>query len=123
MARTTSDEMDPVNVPWSLTEIKGGSLNAEKLYEHIISTIQSIHPLYHNASSTMMRRYGDDPLIPLPPSYFRVCEIITFSEEQKLIQLVMPFWPVAVTADGCSTNIAAGNQLVKNIGLLTPFNR
>ena len=29
IARTTSHGMDPVTVPWSLTEIQGGSLNAD----------------------------------------------------------------------------------------------
>ena len=34
-----------VNVPWELKEGWGGSLNAEKLVDHIITTIIFIHPL------------------------------------------------------------------------------
>ena len=30
-------------------------------------------------------------------------------------------WPTAITADGCSTNLSAGNKLVENLGLTTPF--
>ena len=32
-------------------------------------------------------------------------------------------WPTAITADGCSTNMSAGNKLVENLGLTKPFLR
>lgn len=116
--------MDPVTVPWSLTEIQGGSLNADKLCDHLLSTINSIHPISLNAASFVAQKFGNDPSVPLPPSYFKACSVISFSsEEEKIIQLEMLYWPVAVTVDGCSTNIAAGNKLIEKLGLLTPFSR
>ena len=39
------------------------------------------------------------------------------------MQLIMPNWPTAITADGCSTNMSASNKLVENLGLTIPFMR
>ena len=89
MARTTSNDMDPVTVPWSLTEIQGGSLNADKLCDHLLSTINSIHHISLNAASFVMQKFGNDPSVPLPPNYFKVCRVIGFSSEEKIIQLEM----------------------------------
>ena len=49
--RTLTETSNIVNVPWAMKEIEGGSLNAEKLADHIIAAIISIHPLllYSNA--------------------------------------------------------------------------
>ena len=114
--------MEPITVPWSLTEIKGGSLNAEKLCQHIISIIKSIHPIRENASTVIMQQMRDNPSIPIPPSYFQICEVLNFSNDEKsIIQLIMQHWPVA--ADDCSTTMSAGNMLVEKIGLPTPFIR
>ena len=32
----------------------------------------------------------------------------------------MPYWPVAVVADGCSTNVCAGEKLVEKYGMVSP---
>ena len=47
--RTVGNEIKAVNVPWALTEIQGGSLNASKLYKHLLGIISKVHPLKTNA--------------------------------------------------------------------------
>ena len=42
---TLSETSNIVNKTWALKEIERGSLNAEKLVDHIIATVISIHPL------------------------------------------------------------------------------
>ena len=126
MVRHTSTLMDPLTTPWSLTEIQGGSLNALKLCEHIINTIRSVHPVKDPADASLLKalsKHHRSIDIPLAPSYFKVCQLIHFSEDTKTIQLIMPNWPIAITADGCSTNMAAGDKLVDKLGLPTPFMR
>ena len=55
-----------------------------------------------------------------PPEYFKDCKILFHDEENKTVALEMPDWPVVINADGCSTNISAGDKLSKLFGLLTP---
>ena len=126
MTRHTTPAMDPLTLPWSLTEIQGRSLNASKLCDHIFNTMKSIHPVQDAADAVIVKslsQYHDSLNVPRPPSYFKVCQVLHVSEETKTIQLIMPNWPAAITADGCSTNMSAGNKLVENLGLTTPFLR
>ena len=99
-------------------------MNASKLCDHIFKTMKPIHPVQEAADATIVKslsQYHNSLNVPRPPSYFKVCQVFHFSEETKTIQLIMPNWPTAITADGCSTNISAGNKLVENLGLITPF--
>ena len=126
MARYATPAMDPFTLPWSLAEIQGGSLNTSKLCDHIFSTMKSIQPVQDAADAAIVKslsQYHGSLNVPCPPSYFKVCQVLHFSEETKTIQLIMPNWPTAITADGCSTNMSAGNKLVENLGLTTPFIR
>ena len=126
MTRHTTPAMDPLTLPWSLTEIQGGSLNASKLCDHIFNTMKSIHSVQDAADAAIVKslsQYHNSLNVPQPPSYFKVCQVLHFSQETKIIQLIMPNWPTAITADGCSTNMSAGNKLVENLGLTTPFIR
>ena len=87
---------------------------------------QNDHPVQDAAAATIVKslsQYHSSLNVPRPPSYFKVCQVLHFSEELKIIQLIMPNWPTAITADGCSTNMSAGNKLVENLGLTTPFMR
>ena len=126
MTRHTTPAMDPLTLPWRLTEIQGGSLNASKLCNHIFNTMKSIHPVQDTADAAIFKslsQYHDSLNVPCLPSYFKVCQVLHFSEDTKTIQLIKPNWPTAITVDGCSTNISAGNKLVENLGLTTPFMR
>ena len=127
MTQHTTPAMDLLTLPWSLTEIQGGSLNASKLRGHIFNKMKSIHPVQDAAAAATivksLSQYHNSLNVPRPPSYFKVCQVLHFSEELKIIQLIMPNWPTAITADGCSTNMSAGNKLVENLGLTTPFMR
>ena len=124
MTQHTTPTMDPLTLLWSLTKIQHGSLNASKLCDRIFNTMKSIHPVQDAADAAIVKflsQYQDSLNDPRPPGYFKVCQVLHFSEETKTIQLIMPNWPTAITADGCSTNMSAGNKLVENLGLTTPF--
>ena len=76
-------------------------------------------------------------MLLLSSLYLNITTVLMFSSHQvilkfvkffiflrkKNIQLIMLNWPTAITADGCSTNMSAGNKLVENLGLTTPFIR
>ena len=53
MIRTVSSDNNVVNVPWSLTNIEGETLNVEKLVKHLIDLIASIKPVINNAFSAV----------------------------------------------------------------------
>ena len=109
----------------SLTEIPSGSLNASKLCD-IFNTMKSIHPVQDAADAAIFKslsQYPNSLNVPCPPCYFKLCQVLHFSEEAKTIQLIMPNWPKTITEDGCSTNMSAGNNLVENLQLKTPFMR
>ena len=47
--RSLSSAWNLLNIPWSLSEIEGRSLNASKLVQHIIQTISQVKPTKNNA--------------------------------------------------------------------------
>ena len=114
MARTLSKDMDVTIVPLMLQEIPGGSLNAEKLVEHIINIIAFICPLGSSAADQEVSRHllhVYDPLeFPSPPTYMKICTLTSIDIENKYIELEIPHWPAAIVADGCSTNVKAGDD-------------
>ena len=125
MVRTLSEEMDVITVPWKLTEIEGGSLNSDKLVDHLIRMIGSIHPLQCQSADQEVSRLllvnHEADSFPKPPLFFHICKLLHM--DTTTISLEMPFWPVAVTADGCSTNMAAGDKLLAMLGIPTPTMR
>ena len=126
MTRHTTPAMDPLTLPWSLTEIPGGSLIASKLCYRIFKKMKSIHLVQDAANAAIVKslsQYHDSLNVPRPPSYFKVWQVLHFSKETKTILLIMPNWPTAITADVCSTNMSAGNKLVENLGLTRTFMR
>ena len=76
-------------------------------------------------------------MLLLSSLYLNITTVLMFSSHQvilkfvkffiflrkKNIQLIMLNWPTAITADGCSTNMSAGNKLVENLGVTTHFIR
>ena len=122
--RTLSETSNIVNVPWALKEIEGEPLNAEKLVDHFIATIIPIHPLpsHSNAFHEILSLVapGTAGFFPMKPlEYLKACKLLFHEEKNKILALEMPDWPVAINADGCSTNISARDKLSKLFGLLT----
>ena len=124
--RTLSLDMEVLNVPWSLSEIEGGSLNSEKLVTHVFEVIKSVKPIINSADKDVSRillQTIEPTDFPKPPKYFEVCTLLHFSVESKVINLCMMFWPVAIVADGCSTNSCASGKLVSRYGFVSPSMR
>ena len=124
--RTLSETSNIVNVPWTLKEIERGSLNAEKLVDHKIATIISIHPLPPHSSAfheiLPLVAPGTESFSPeKPPEYFKAWKLLFHDEENKIVALEIKDLPIVINADGCSTNISAGDKLLKLFGLLTPI--
>ena len=119
--RTVLSNIDTVtvtNIPWSLTKIPGGSLNAVKLIEHIFQIIKSVHPLSDTKkASTAFKKLSveehgvDFDRFPELPTYFEIRKLEKVDWNLGVVFLVCELWPVAITADGCSVNVAAGNKL------------
>ena len=98
-------------VPWSLTEIPRGSLNAKKLFSHLIHLISIIRPVKENAYVSVLNhmpnQVAENSVISLsPPQYFKYCKLIHID---KKIHLEIEDRPVGIMADGCASNIAAIN--------------
>ena len=48
-ATTASKSIEIVKVSWCLNQVDGGSLNSDKLVEHLIESINKIRPVQNNA--------------------------------------------------------------------------
>ena len=125
--RFATPELDVVNIPWKLTEIPGGSLNANKLINHLFNIIFSVqqvrYPDIEPADKELSRCFLQiyEALdFPQPPIYFKVCRVLDFDNDLKFINLEMICSPVLLTADGCKTNTKAGKDMVKMYGLVCP---
>ena len=130
MIRTLNPDFDVVNVPWALSKIPGGSMDHTKLVSQIISVINNVQTFgassFEDAKITFLRNFEaefPDSIAPSPPSIFRCCKMSSIDFETKSIQLVFENWPVALVADGCSTNVTAGEFLVEHYGLMSPTTR
>ena len=90
-------------------------MNAQKLIDHIIKIIEMVKPLKTSAFKvipTILHQNGEPLLLlPKPPDYFRVCSVLRCDVDNMNIALEMPYWPVALTADGYSTNIDATKKM------------
>ena len=84
MTQHTTPAMDPLTLPWSLTEIQGGSLNASKLCDHIFNAMKSTHSVQDAADAAIVKslsQYHDSLNFLRPPSYFKVCQVLHCSKE------------------------------------------
>ena len=104
MIRTLPSNMKVTVVPWMLKEIPSGSLNAEKLVTHLIDVIKSVKPLGNKAADVKISRLlledTDGLNFPKPPKYFKLWTVRHVVNEQKVINLELPNWLVAINADG-----------------------
>lgn len=123
--RYATSDLDVVNIPWKLKEIPGGSMNADKLVTHLFNIIHSIQKVRHPDIETAdqeVSRYLLNELdaseFPQPPEYFKVCRLLDWDSELKLINLEVICCPVIFSADGCSTNTKAGKDMVSKFGFV-----
>ena len=122
-----TEDISVVNIPWSLTKIPGGSLNTEKLINHLFKTIKSVYPLSENekASTNFYQLLADERGVsitdaPQLPIYFDCCMLESVDWDLGVVHLNFKNWPVSITADGCQVNVAAGKKLSEEYGLLSP---
>ena len=85
-------------VPWSLTKIPRGSLNAKKLVSHLIHLISTIRPVKENAYgfvlNHMSNQVAENSVIsPSPPQYFKCFKLIHIDDTK--IQLEIEDWQLA----------------------------
>ena len=108
-----------INLPWCLTEIIGGSLNSDKLVEHIIGIISSVKPLSNTEKASAMFKSAaaehgiTDADFFKTPNYFDCCSIENIDWGEKTIQPLLRNWPVLIMANGCSVNVLAGTKLTE----------
>ena len=74
-------------VPWSLTEIPRGSLNAKKLVSHLIHLISTIRPVkenvYVSVLNHMSNQVAENSIISQsPPKYFKCCKLIHIDDKK-----------------------------------------
>ena len=74
-------------VPWSLTEIPKGSLNAKKLVSHLIQLISTICPVKENAYVSVLNHMSNHVaehrvISPSPPQYFKCCKLIHIDDKK-----------------------------------------
>ena len=119
-----------VSVPWSLSEISGGSLNATKLCIHLWEVMSGIDPPKRSALDSFIQAQKDcaidvDSLeLVLPPAgVFKTCAMETCDIQAKTISLVFKNWPALLMGDGCSTNTSACTALTNMYGLVSPHCR
>ena len=60
MIRTLNDDLKTTNVPWALTEIDGGSMDANKLCSQVVNIISNVNKFTFatdNAAQCFLRDY------------------------------------------------------------------
>ena len=79
IVRTINNDIDVVNVPWSLKMIEDGSM---KLVVHMLKTIASLENLGNRSAdkviSHMLLQKNDALSFPSPPIYFSACIVLHF---------------------------------------------
>ena len=109
----TLDEANKITLmPWGLTAIRGRSLNADKLVQHLIQTIDKVNPPKISAYSeapTKLQRLSmvDDLSVPNPPHFFKLGSLENLDPNKKIAEIVVTDWPINLMADSCATNICA----------------
>ena len=93
MIRTLNDDLKIRNVPWVLTEIDDGSMDANKLCSQVVKIVSNANKFTYgtdNAAQCFLRDYSKkflEEIPPLPPSIFKCTtyEHIDW-EERKIVR-------------------------------------
>ena len=102
----------------ALTKIPGGSVNASKLCNQIMSIISNVQNFgdrcLEDAKSDFLKNYQihfPDKITLIPPAIFRCCSFSSVDFELKNILLTFDNWPLALDGDGCALNKSLGDVL------------
>ena len=103
--------------------MRGGTLNADKLVQHLIQTISKIKPpkisAYIEAPKKLERlSMVDDLSVPNPPHFFKLESFGNLDPNKKIVEIVVPDWPLNLMADGCATDVRASRDISEQLGLL-----
>ena len=82
-------------MPWGLTAIRGGSLNADKQVQHLTQTISKVKPpkisAYSEAPKKLQRlTMIDDLSLPNPPHFFKIGSLDNLDLNKNIVEIVVP---------------------------------
>ena len=82
-------------MPWGLTAIRRGLLNADKLVQHLIQTISEVKPQMISAYSEAPKKLQrssmiDDLSILNPPHFFKLGSFVNLNPNKKIVEIVVP---------------------------------
>ena len=105
MIRTLNDDLKITNVPWALTEIDVGSMDANKLCSQVVNIISNLNKFTFatdNAAQCFLRDYSKkfpEEIPPLPPSIFKFTTYEHIEWEERKIGLLFENWLVAFVGE------------------------
>ena len=126
--RTLNDDLKITIVPWALTEIDDGSMDANKVWSQVVNIISNVNKFTFgtdNAGQRFLRDFSKkfpEEIPPSPPASFKCTAYEDIDWEERKIELLFSNWPVASVGDACSVK-NAGEILTSHIGLLSPTTR
>ena len=126
--RTLNDDQKITIVPWALTEIDDGSMDANKVWSQVVNIISNVNKFTFgtdNAGQRFLRDFSKkfpEEIPPSPPASFKCTAYEDIDWEERKIELLFSNWPVASVGDACSVK-NAGEILTSHIGLLSPTTR
>ena len=95
MLRTLTEKFEVTNIPWALTKIAGGSMDARKLCSQIISIVSSVQQFgsnpFQDAKSEFVKEHlvrFPDLIPPTPPTIFKCCSLSSLDFELKNIHMI-----------------------------------
>ena len=111
---------------WCLNQEHDGSLNTDKLVEHLIDSINKIRPVQNNTfeeitiklENISKRESKFVKPSATPPLFLKACKLENVTATEVLLSI--EDWPTVIMGDSCSANIATGTKLNDYLGLLTP---
>ena len=62
----------------------------------------------------------DNLSVPNPPHYFKLVSLENLYPNKKIVEIVIPDWPVNLMNDSCATNVCASRDISEQLGLLSP---
>ena len=93
MIRTLNDDLKSRNVPWALTQIDDGTMDANKLCSQVVKIISNVNKFTFgtdNAAECFLRDYSKKFLEEIPPSPPSIFKCITYEhidwEERKIVR-------------------------------------
>ena len=103
--------------------MQGRTLNTDKLVRHLIQTISKVKPPKISAYSEAPKKLEklsmvDDLSVPNPPHFFKLESFENLNPNKKIVEIVVPDWPLNLMADGCAIDVCASRDISEQLGLL-----